>query len=87
MGDGCQALDRRVEVKGRDARTEARRVALISGALRDGTGWRRITVTSAACESVRLYVAQDEDPRMVRTEVAGKKYLQEQQTTFQQVSW
>lgn len=50
-------------VKGRDPRTAARRAAMLMGTLRDGNGWRRVEVESAAGEKVPLYIAPDKNPR------------------------
>lgn len=43
-----------LEIKGRDPRTAARRVAMLLGALRDGSGWRCVKVESAAGERCRF---------------------------------
>lgn len=50
-------------VKGRDSRTTARRAPVLLGAQRDGSGWRKVEMESAAGERVPLYIAPDKKPR------------------------
>lgn len=74
-------------IKGRDQRAAARRVAILLGALRGGSGWRGVEVESASGELVPLRVAPDKHLCVVRTEVAGKKYINAMRTMFPEVSW
>lgn len=60
---------------------------MILCALRDGSGWRKVNVESAAIERVPLYIAPDKEPRMVRTEVVGKKLLGLLRPRMRSVGW
>lgn len=76
-----------LEVKGRDARTAARHAAMLMGALRDGAGWRRVEVASAVGERVPLYIAPDKNPRAVKREVVGERFLAELRTRHPGIAW
>lgn len=74
-------------VKGWDARTAVRKAAMLLGTLREGSGWRKVEVESAAGEKVSLHVAPDKTPRQVKAEEAGKKFVAELKVRFPHVFW
>lgn len=72
---------------GRDARHAARRAGLLLAALRDDSGWKKVKVKLVGGEIVPLYLAPDKSPKTVRTEVAGKRYVNEFRQRLPQIGW
>lgn len=72
---------------GRDVRHAARRAGLLFAALRDDGGRKNVEVKSVAGENVPLYVAPDKGPKTVRTEVAGKRFLNELTKRLPLIGW
>lgn len=68
-------------VKGRDASTAARRAAMLVGALREGSGWRQ------PGSDFPSYISPDKNPRIVKMEVAGNKFLAAMKARQPQVGW
>lgn len=60
---------------------------MLLGALRDGPGWRRVEVESAAGERVPLHIAPQKTPRSRKTETAGNKLINELRTRYPPAAW
>lgn len=76
-----------LEMQGRDKRTAARKAAQLLSALRVDGSWRAVQVQGPDNTKGDLYIAMDKNPRMIRTEMSGKKLVAELKRRHPQKSW
>lgn len=63
-----------IKLAGRDARRAARLAGVLVAAMRGGSGWKKVEVTTVAGEIAALYVALGRSPKTLKIEIPGKRH-------------